>query len=270
MKNPLQNLPSLQITHFESCDSTNRLLLSSAESGAAAGTVFVTREQVAGRGRRGRHWLAAAGDSLTFSLLWTFPADPAKLTGLSLVVGLAVIRTMSEKILGHRRQDVRCGLKWPNDVLIQRADGCFAKAGGILIESVVRVAPGGGKELAVVIGIGLNCTESRALSESVADQTVAAMSELFDAGVTPDVVFPVLLDTLLETLGEFSSRGFAGFCAEWNAHNLWQDCPVQIREGDAVLHEGICRGVDDEGVLCIETAAGIQRIVSGDVSLRKV
>jgi BirA family biotin operon repressor/biotin-[acetyl-CoA-carboxylase] ligase len=202
--------------------------------------------------------------------LWTFPADPAQLSGLSLVVGLAVIRAMSGTTGRHRRQGTRCGLKWPNDVLIQRANGSFAKAGGILIESAMRAAAGGGKELAVVLGIGLNCSESGALSERVTDQTVATVSELFDTGVTPETVLPVLLDALFDTLGEFSSQGFASFRSEWNAHNLWQDQPVQIREGDAVLHEGLCRGVDDEGALCIETAAGIQRIVSGDVSLRKV
>ena len=270
MKTPLPNQPIRQLTRLESCDSTNRLLLDAAEAGIAAGAVFVAREQTAGRGRRGRHWVAAPGDSLTFSLLWTFPADPAKLSGLSLVVGLAVVHALSDTSLGTRRSHIRCGLKWPNDLLIARADGSYAKAGGILVESAMRPAAAGGKELAVVIGIGLNCVDSIAVSAGVADQSVAALSELFDDDLTPEKLLPVLLDALFETLGEFARSGFVGFRAAWNTQNLWQDQPVQIKEGATVLHEGICRGVDEAGALCIETADAMAHIVSGDVSLRKV
>ena len=270
MKTPPLNQPTRQLTRFESCDSTNRLLLDAAEVGVAAGAVFVAQAQTAGRGRRGRQWIAAAGDSLTFSLLWTFPADPAKLSGLSLVVGLALVQALSDGVFGLRRRDVRCGLKWPNDILIQRADGSYGKAGGILIESVMRPAATGGKELAVVIGIGLNCAASTTVTDRVVDQSVATLAELFDRAPTPEGVLPVVLDALFAALEAFSDSGFVGFQKAWNQQNLWQDQPVQIKEGATVLHTGICRGVDDTGALCVETLDGLMHIVSGDVSLRKV
>ena len=268
-RNPLQNLLTPQITHFDSCDSTNRLLLAAAESGAATGSVYVAREQTAGRGRRGRTWVAAPGDSLTFSLLWTFPADPARLSGLSLAVGLAVVRAISEMALGQA-QGVTCGLKWPNDILLMRADGSYAKAGGILVESTLRTAASGSKELAVVIGIGLNCTNAANLAHQVSDQSVGSLSELFVNGASPDMLLSAVLPHLFSAMNEFAQKGFIISQDEWNAYNLWQDQPVQIREGDVVLHEGICRGVSADGVLCIETTQGMERIISGDVSLRKV
>ena len=269
MRNPLQNLPTLQITRFDSCDSTNRLLLAAAETGAAAGSVFVAREQTAGRGRRGREWVAAPGDSLTFSLLWTFPADPARLSGLSLAAGLAVVRALSEMATG-KVPDVTYGLKWPNDILLLRADGSYAKVGGILIESALRSAAAGGKELAVVIGIGLNCTNAAGLANRVNDQTVGSISECLGNETSPDALLPVVLKGLFAAMADFARQGFAISQEDWNTHNLWQDLPVQVREGDAVLHEGVCRGVDGTGALCIETAQGTERIISGDVSLRKV
>ena len=130
---PLQKLRQPKITRFESCDSTNRLLLDAAEAGVPAGSVYVARQQLAGRGRRGRRWISAPDHSLIFSLLWTFPADPVKLQGLSLLVGLAVIRALSDPRLGHAAPETRCGLKWPNDLMLQRHDGSYAKAGGILL-----------------------------------------------------------------------------------------------------------------------------------------
>lgn len=269
MRNPLQNPHPLQITRFESCDSTNRLLLDAAESGAAAGSVFVAREQTAGRGRRGREWVADPDDSLTFSLLWTFPAHPARLTGLSLAVGLAVVRALSDRALGECT-DVRCGLKWPNDILLCRDDGSYAKAGGILIESALRSALDGGKELAVVIGIGLNCGDLAQIRQVVKDQSIGSLSELFVNGTSPQVVLPKVLESLFSAMAVFAHQGFAVNRDAWNTHNLWQDQFVQIREGNAVLHEGVCRGVDVDGALCIESVSGVERIISGDVSLRRV
>ena len=264
-----QNLPLPEITRFESCDSTNRLLLEAAERGAPAGSVYVARQQLAGRGRRGRSWLAAPDLSLTFSLLWTFPADPARLQGLPLLVGLAVMHAFSDARLGETRSGLRCGLKWPNDLLLERSDGVYAKLGGILVESTVRPAPHGGRELAVIIGIGLNCGENASLQAAVTDQSVGTLSELFREPVTPDLLLPCVLDRLFDMLADFVTRGFAPFAQAWNAHDLWHQLPVQISEDGIVRITGRCLGVDPDGVLCVETDAGIERILSGDVSLRR-
>ncbi|MEK7738086.1 MAG: biotin--[acetyl-CoA-carboxylase] ligase, partial [Pseudomonadota bacterium] len=104
------------------CDSTNSRLLSLAETGAAAGSVLATERQTGGRGRRGRSWLSASGDSLTFSLLWRFQPNRS-LSGLSLAVGVAVARAL--EALGVRG----ITLKWPNDVLLNGR-----KLAGVLIE----------------------------------------------------------------------------------------------------------------------------------------
>ena len=287
-----QNPLPLQVRTFESCDSTNYQLLEAAEAGASGGLVYVAREQSAGRGRRGRQWLAAPGASLTFSLLWVFPPDPARLQGLSLLIGLAVVRAVAcwptaqsqlQPNLQHK-PGTALGLKWPNDLLIRRADGVDVKAGGILIESVIRRSATGERELAVVIGIGLNCLADAAIAEGVQGQAAAtpavvpagALSELFvdatDArnAPTPDHFLPHLLDTLTPILADFSATGFESFVAEWNAHNLWQGRPVEICEEHKVVLQGRCDGVDASGALRIMTPAGLEQIVSGDVSLRKV
>ena len=62
------------------------------------------------------------GAGLTFSLRWHFMPAPHMPAGLSLVVGLAVARTLED--LG-----VEGAAKWPNDVLIHGK-----KLAGILVE----------------------------------------------------------------------------------------------------------------------------------------
>ena len=97
--------------------------------------------QSAGRGRRGRAWTAIAGGSLTFSLGWKFEQGAGFLAGLSLAVGVAVVRALEAE--GFK--DV--ALKWPND-LIHR----HLKVGGILIElNGDALGP-----TTTVIGVGLN------------------------------------------------------------------------------------------------------------------
>ncbi len=268
---PINPTP-LQINHIDSCESTNQSLLTAAEEGAPVGSVLVARGQTAGRGRRGRAWLAEPGKTLTFSVLWTFPVDPQSINGLSLAVGVALYRALNVISLGPRPAGVRFGLKWPNDVLL-RTDGLpDAKVGGILIESVIRKASEGSRELAVVIGIGLNCLASEALQSAVIDQPVAALSDGFvdKQTLTPDAFLPVVLDALQHTLDEFSRTGFAALRDEWQNAHFWQGAAVRISEAGTPLLDGEVRGVDADGALVIATPVGIERVVTGDVSLRKV
>jgi BirA family biotin operon repressor/biotin-[acetyl-CoA-carboxylase] ligase len=108
-------------------DSTSSRLLALAAAGAPSGTCLAAEWQSAGRGRRGRSWVAALGGSLTFSLLWRFERGAGHLGGLSLAVGVAVARALAA--CGVERVQV----KWPNDVV---AD--FHKLAGILVETSAR------------------------------------------------------------------------------------------------------------------------------------
>lgn len=264
-----QNPLPLQIKQFESCDSTNHQLLEAAEAGASGGLVYVTDRQQAGRGRRGRQWVAAPGTSLTFSLLWTFPPDPARLQGLSLLIGLAVIRAL-DTLPAVRLPAAAVGLKWPNDILLRLDDGIDAKVGGILIESTIRRTALGERELAVVIGIGLNCRADTGLASALPGQAIGALSELFVDPVTPAQFLPHLLETIVPMLVAFETNGFEPFAEAWNACNLWHGQPVEIREENKVVLQGRCDGVGPQGALHIMTPAGIEQVMSGDVSLRKV
>ena len=89
----------------------NTYLMEKASLGHPHASVAATHIQTKGRGRRGRSWQSALGESLTFSLLWRFNGGAATLSGLSLAVGVAIIRSL------HRFGVLSAQLKWPNDVL---------------------------------------------------------------------------------------------------------------------------------------------------------
>lgn len=235
------------------CDSTSSELSRRADGGAPAGTVFVADRQSAGRGRRGRDWVSAPEASLTFSLLWRFPGSSARLAGLSLAVGVALARALEN--LGA----AGICLKWPNDVLLRR-DDAYAKLAGILIElSADR------RGTQAVIGIGLNLLPPAGELPQATAGLNQAMSEVPER----HVVLAAILASLAEVLDVFAVDGFAGLKADWQQRHAWQDEAVLLLgEGEPPL-AGCCLGADDDGALLLETAAGTQRIFSGDVSLRR-
>jgi len=101
--------------------STNTLLL---QEGLKAHKKALAAEwQSQGRGRLGRPWLQNLGEGLMFSVGFRFDKGLALLSGLSLVIGVAIHRALKE-------EGITVGLKWPNDLLSEEG-----KIGGILVET---------------------------------------------------------------------------------------------------------------------------------------
>ena len=208
--------------------------------------------QSAGRGRRGRSWLSAPESSLTFSLLWRFSGPLARLSGLSLAVGVGLASGLES--LGAQG----VWLKWPNDVLLRDGEG-YAKLAGILIE-----LSSDRRGTQAIIGIGLN------LSPPTGDlpQPAAGLSQVLSAVPERHVVLAAILQELHRVLETFAVDGFFGLKTEWQQRHAWQGDSVQILGEDAAPLIGRCLGADDDGALLLETASGIERIFSGDVSVR--
>jgi len=233
----------------ERCDSSNALLLQRAAAGAPSGSVLVAREQTAGRGRRGRSWLSAPGDSLTFSLLWRYSAATS-LAGLSLAVGVALARALEQLPLAG------LSLKWPNDLLLGEG-----KLAGVLIEVVPSDAQ------AVVIGIGLNLRLPAEMPAELCARSAALATALTPLPAVSDLLARLLVQ-LHGVLTSFAADGFARLRPEWLRRHAHEQRPVQLISDFAAPLTGVCRGVDQDGALLLETQAGLQRIISGEISLR--
>ena len=239
-----------------SVGSTNAELLARPSPRPGTTEVLLAEHQSAGRGRRGRSWLAAPGGSLCLSMSWLFVEAPRDLGSLSLAIGVAARRALA----GVGARDVQ--LKWPNDLLVAER-----KLGGILIE--LRAEAGG--PAYVVVGIGVNC----ALGTGIAADLAAAGAEPADlaaAGadaVSRNVVAAALVSSIAAMLVEFERAGAAAFLDEWQQADALCGSPVTVHTFDGERH-GIARGIDADGALRVETAAGIERFVSGEVTLRAV
>jgi BirA family biotin operon repressor/biotin-[acetyl-CoA-carboxylase] ligase len=233
-------------------DSTNNHLRGKALQGAPAGAVCLAEQQRGGRGRRGRSWVSPFASNLYFSLLWRISAGAMALGGLSLVTGIAVVRSL--RCFGIEA----AGLKWPNDILVKNA-----KLAGILID-VVGETTG---PCAVVIGVGMNVRMPKTAATGI-DQPWTDLNTLAGAGkVSRNRLAACLLDNLLPVITQFETRGLQPFMAEWQRYDIVQGRPVDLQLPNEVI-SGVACGIDAGGALLVETETGRRRFTSGEVSVR--
>jgi BirA family biotin operon repressor/biotin-[acetyl-CoA-carboxylase] ligase len=237
---------------LDQADSTNRVLLHKSALGAATGSCVMAELQTAGRGRRGRAWLAGLGGGLTFSVLWRFEQGAGFLSGLSLAVGVALVRALR----AEGAADVM--LKWPNDVLHQ-----YRKLAGILIEMQGDVAG----PCAVVIGIGLNLKLDQAVLEQI-DQPAIDVFSVVQTKPGRNRMLASILAHLADVLTEFGRHGFSGLRHEWKSYHVYQEKAVRLLLPNGIQEEGMLLDVAEDGALLLEVRGSLKRFTSGEVSLR--
>lgn len=239
-------------------ESTNSYLMKLAAQNAPHASCVAASLQTKGRGRRGRTWQAGLGVSLTFSLLWRFQSGAAALSGLSLAVGVALIRAMRSLGLSEMQ------LKWPNDLVVHH-QGRHHKLAGILIELQ------GDMEgpSAAVIGIGINLRLPEQVKQHI-DQPAIDIAALSEHWRDPSLLLGLMLRHLADALSTFEQRGFSAMHEEWTGYHAYQNQTVRMLLPDGRETQGVARGVAEDGILLVETAAGVQRFSAGEISLRGV
>jgi BirA family transcriptional regulator, biotin operon repressor / biotin---[acetyl-CoA-carboxylase] ligase len=228
-----------------------------------APSVRVAYSQTAGRGRRGRAWLAEPGNALLMSVGCVLKRPIEGLSGLSLAIGTAVLDALSRLPLSP---SARPALKWPNDVLLD--DG---KLAGILIETAWNT-PGA---TAVVIGIGTNLHGAEQLAAQVEDANrsstpgaaPAALARAWpDANLTETLA--ALLNALDAALPRFEAEGFRPFRQRWLDAHAWAGREVALLDQGLEVTRGIASGVDESGQLLIDAPEGPRTVTTGELTLR--
>jgi BirA family biotin operon repressor/biotin-[acetyl-CoA-carboxylase] ligase len=234
--------------------STNTALLERANPRAGTTEVLLAEYQSAGRGRRGRVWLAPPGGAVCLSMSWTFSAVPQDLAALGLVIGVCALRALREYGVGE------VTLKWPNDLLIGER-----KLAGVLID--LRAESAG--PATVVIGIGLNVALGDELRKQIAESGTAATDLASVATAVParNTLAAALVSACVRGLLEFERSGLKPFIEEWRAADALRGRAVNVSAAEGIAR-GLARGIDLHGALMVETPQGIRRFVSGDVTVR--
>lgn len=234
------------------CDSTNALALQRAAIGRAHGYVCLAEYQTAGRGRRGRAWISPYGSNIYLSAVAEFEGGAAALEGLSLAVGVALVRALATVGVDTVQ------LKWPNDLLWRGR-----KLGGILLEMTGDVTG----RCQVVVGIGLNVRMPDAAAEGIDQPWVDV------ASICPDVsrneLVVAVLNQLLPLLESFAESGFSAWREAWMQLHAFHGAEVALHTGRAVV-TGQVVGISPVGALQLLVDGRVEEFSGGEVSLRPV
>ncbi|WJY89123.1 biotin--[acetyl-CoA-carboxylase] ligase [Corynebacterium confusum] len=259
------------VDYKEQTGSTNTDLMGAND--VADGTVLLANEQVSGKGRLGRSWVAPASKQLIFSVL-LLPDSLEHLGTLPLAGGLAVTDTVEGSVL-----------KWPNDVHIDgnKLCGILAEAGpvgaafksggfkagefkGVDAEinkaeiNKAEVAPkteaGAAPSARVVLGMGLNVTLTR--EDLPIEKATSLALEGRDTDRTQLAID--LLTNLRRRIAQWQNqdpqlmRDYRAVCS-----SIGQEVRLEAPTGDV---EGIVEGVADDGRINV----GGEYYSAGDVT----
>lgn len=219
--------------HLRVTGSTSDRARALVEAGAPSGTVVTADEQTAGRGRTGRRWSAPAGTALLMTALLS-PLEAGHRL-LPLAVPLAVCDAIEAVA------PLRCSVKWPNDVWVEER-----KVAGVLIEA--RPADW------ALIGIGVNV--------SVPDEAFPPDLRWPAASVGNGASVAAVLATLCESLGRWVDSPAATVLGAFRSRDALRGREISWEGGS-----GRAAGIDDDGDLLVETAAGRVALGAGEVHL---
>ncbi len=225
------------------CDSTQALARAALLEGAGEGSVTVSDEQRAGRGRRGSPWTAPPGRALLFSVI--LDPGPSLAGRIPLLAGLAVADGI-EVATG-----LRVDLKWPNDVM-----AAGRKLAGILAER----PPGN----AIVLGIGLNVNQSP--DELPAGTPATSLAILLGRQLPREPVLASLLNALDRGCARLRREGGGWLAPAWRRRSSMLGQPVEVTM-DGTRTTGVAEDIDVDGTLIIRLADGRRRaVIAGTVS----
>lgn len=241
-----------QLTLFESVGSTNDYLKSLHHP---KGIYFcLAEQQTEGRGRLHRAWHSPFGKNIYLSCLYPFHKDISELSGLSLVVSLAIVQSLRQFGLTEN-----VNVKWPNDIICSQR-----KISGTLIELQ---AESHGMSHAV-IGIGLNVNmlidERRQIS-----QAWTSMRRETGEYIDRNLAAAALINDLQDYLLRFDREGFAAFTDEWMAAEVMTGRQVAVKTINETA-SGEVLGINAQGHLLMKMSDGRTRAFSsGDTAIIK-
>ena len=230
----------LECHFFDSIESTNLFLSNRPFTNKVQ--LCLAREQTQGKGQYGRQWESQKDSSILFSIRRNFPQE-CDLNGLSLVVGLAIVKVLEKECLVEGFK-----IKWPNDIYFEGK-----KLAGVLLESQIQ-----SKNQSVVIGVGINYALDQSMTFEIPWTDLAKITKTL-----PDIklLTAEIINNILVMSEHFSAFGFNDFRSDWKRYDMLQGKTVMCTDLKDSF-EGKVVGVTSQGALKIYTKNGVKELYS--------
>lgn len=217
--------------------------------------ICIAETQTAGKGRLGRSWHSPFGKNIYLSLRCPFNKDISELSGLSLIMGLAVVKALETVC----ELPAPILLKWPNDIIYDNK-----KLAGVLVE--LEAESNGFCHL--IIGVGMNVNIQQATTQEVS-QPWTSLRMITDQYYDRNVICAAIINYLLNYLNLFTGNGLTYFLKEWKVRDYLQNRLIKLKSNQFEF-SGTGAGINEQGHLLLALADGSNKAFSsGDTTIVK-
>ena len=213
------------------------------------GTVMITNEQTAGRGRLGRTWHSPHG-GVWMSIVLFPDLEPAYISKITLMTAVVLVQSLKALF------NIPALIKWPNDIIIEDQKLC-----GILTE----MSAESDRINYVVVGIGVNANIDREQFPVEIRKQSTSLQKILGKQISKIRFARLVLENFEKYYDLLQRKQFATILKDWkiNAHTLGKKITVESAE-QTISGEAI--NVTTEGALVIKTENGeIVHVLSGTV-----
>ena len=215
-------------------------------------SIHTSEQQIAGKGRNGKKWISPKGKNIYLSIGWLSNLKYSQLDGLSLAIGTILASSL------NKFTQNKVGIKWPNDLLIEKK-----KISGILIETIDL-----NNQVGVVIGIGINVHMSKEEGKEI-DQSWIALDEITDSINNRNEIIGDIVNKVFQLTSIFTNEGFKAYKLDYESLDLLtgKRCSINIEGIDKTIE---VLGVNDNGEMLVKEGSEYLTLRYGEVSIREL
>lgn len=239
----MDNKNEYNIIVKDTVTSTNSILKEMAKDGCRKKTALIANCQTQGRGRLGRSFYSPPDRGLYISLL--IPCDTGAEYPIAITAAAAVAVSRAIKAVTGTETKI----KWVNDLYVGDKKVC-----GILAEAVT--SPSTGVLGAVVLGIGINCTNDSFPEELQGAAALAAGGEDFPRMRLAEAIINEVERVL----------GGEDFIVEYRSRSMVLHKRIKILNSGKAAY---VKDIDNRGALVVEYDNGETELLNtGEISIR--
>ena len=224
---------------LQSVDSTNNYARSLVSEGLASDrTAVFAHDQWAGKGQRGHNWLSEKSANIILSIL-------ANTSGLAISDQFAVsmLTAVTLHDFFNEKTNGNCSIKWPNDLYWQDR-----KAGGILIENIIRGDNSSSAWEWTIVGIGVNINQQ---SFSPVLRNPVSLMQITGKIYDPVALATELFESWQINFDKFRSSGPDHFVEAYNRDLYKKEETVRFKKDNRIF-EAIVKRVQPDGKLVLQ------------------
>ena len=241
---------NIEIYTYKTTTSTNEV----AKKLAKHGTVVISEEQTAGKGRMGRSFYSPANTGIYMSIILR-PNLTAMDSVLITTSSSVAICDAINKVTG-----IECQIKWINDIYINNK-----KIGGILTEASTNFESGTIDYL--ILGIGINFNNPK---DNFPDDLKEIADSLYKGnsnGINRNILCAEILNNILSIIPKIK---YYDFIQEYKKRSIILNQEIMYTSG-GICSKGKAIDINNDGSLVIKHDDGSIKILnSGEVSIRRL